>query len=172
MVLTQLPHPTAIYHLRAMTSLGHAASNHLDVRILVSPLPVVPNASPAIPPPVDDYPDCLLCPLTLFPPEHPVYLDIPDSNGGTSRQVYEHDALYRMISTIGTCRQSRRVTHALNGQSCDRREALGLVREVPVALRARVVAERERRSVDPNDDPLTADDRAKYEATMRRMEDV
>jgi hypothetical protein len=69
-----------------MTSIDHAASNHVDVRILVSPLPVVPQASPAIPPPVDDnanYPDCLLCPLTLFPPEHPVYLDIPKSKGGT-----------------------------------------------------------------------------------------
>ena len=80
-----------------MTSINHAASNHVDVRILVSPLPVVPQASPAIPPPVDNnanYPDCLLCPLTLFPPEHPVYLDIPKSKGGTSRQVYEHDELF------------------------------------------------------------------------------
>ena len=89
-----------------MTSIDHAASNHVDVRILVSPLPVVLQASPAIPPPVDDnanYPDCLLCPLTLFLPEHPVYLDIPDSNGGTSRQVYEHDALSpKHLSTLNT----------------------------------------------------------------------
>ena len=112
-----------------------------------------------------------VCPLTLLPPERPVHLDIPDASGNLSLQVYKYNQLYRMIATIGTCRQSRNVVHTLNGQGCDRRQALELVRAVPDELLRQITTERERRRMSTDVDPLTVEDREQYAATMQMMDD-
>ena len=61
--------------------------------------------------------------------------------------------------------------YLLNGQLCDRRAALALVRKICGELRTHIVAKRGRRGVGPNDDPITDGNRTKYEQTMLRVVD-
>ena len=145
-------------------------SDHDDGRATVSPYPGTHEATPMVFPEGVAYPDCLLFPLTLAPTERPVRLDIPGNSGELSRQVYEYSALYRMIYTIGTCRQSRRLYHTLNGQLCDCHEPFSLVRDVPDDVHDRIAAERKLRVATESKDPLTNEDIDKFWVTMMRME--
>jgi hypothetical protein len=116
---------------------------------------------------VDDIPSQHVCPLTQEPPFQGVHFDVPDSTGRISDQVFERSELYRWIATPGTLSARRNVSHPFNRQVVPRSTAWNLVRPVSAELQA--LLHRERRALNyplVDDNPLTDEDRARYDETM------
>jgi hypothetical protein len=121
---------------------------------------------------VDDIPSQHICPLTQEPPVVGVYFDVPNRNGYTTDQVFERSQLYRWIATPGNLRSRQNISHPINQQFVPRPSAWNLVR--PITANLQVLLHQERQAsnlVLLNENPLTDDDRAQYDETMRALVD-
>ena len=117
-------------------SMPSAVSNGNDaLSRLVSPVPGEKETSN------QELPGYYTCWYTGLPPERGVYLNIPGADGQYSPQVFEHNAVYRVISTTGSFAQFRMLRHPVLGSKdeitgvlhgfVDRRRALECVVDVP-----------------------------------------
>ncbi len=121
---------------------------------------------------VDDIPSQHTCLLTQEPPVVGVYFDVPDRNGNTTEQVFERSQLYRWIETPENLRSRQNVSHPINQQFVPRPSAWNLVRPVTADLQALI--HRERQALNPvvlDENPLTDNDRAQYNETMKALVD-
>jgi hypothetical protein len=121
---------------------------------------------------VHDIPSQHICPLMQEPPIVGVYFDIPDRNGDTTDQVFERSQLYRWIATQRNLRSRQNVSHPINQQFVPRPSAWNLVRPVTANLQALLHSERQELNlVLLDENPLTGDDIAQYNETMRASVD-
>ena len=146
-----------------------------NAAMVVSPVPFVTPPSPSAPE-GEAFPGFLTCSYTKQPPYRAVYLNIPGADGHMSVQVFEYTALYRSISITGFYSQYRNLRHPIIGGErgvgfIDRRRALEVVVDVEPHIQERISRERELLKLPP-DEPLVDEDRAKYEETMAKMEDL
>ena len=116
----------------------------------------------------DEFPSHLLCPfLVNEPPVNAVTFDIPDSQGRTSQQAFEHSEIYRFIATPGVGNARAHVRHPTASSTILRREALSFVRAVSPETQALITLERERRGLSLDESsPLTQNDHDKYNRTI------
>ena len=151
-----------------MTSTGPPTANGARV---VSPTQGSASAQgERVAPEGDSFPSRLTCYYTQLPPERAVMLNIPGEGGITSTQCFEYNAYYRQVSIPGTYSQYREVHHPLTGGRIDRLIALTAAMDVPPDIQTRITRERELRGLAPAD-PITAEDRRRYDTTMEAMED-
>ena len=108
------------------------------------------------------------------PPKKAVYFNTVTDSGETSQQVFEYNAMYRLISIRGAGDNADLVLHPATRATIDRRQALALIEDVPPGVQERINEERSRlRLGDPTHSdpgaPLTVADRARYQNKIDSM---
>ncbi len=111
------------------------------------------------------FPSIYECPITQEPPA--VGATFMDHD-----HVFEYSALYRHIAARGANQAFRNVLHPLSRQSIPRVHALNAVHLVSQEIQTMINEERQRRGLSCTDsNPINEEDRARYESTMRAVQD-
>ncbi len=86
--------------------------------------------------------------------------------------VFEYSALYRHIAARGANQAFQNVLHPLSRQSIPRVHALNAVHIVSQEIQTMINEEMQRRGLSSTDNnPITKEDRAQYNSTMRAVQD-